>query len=276
MTKTQNLFFSCVDSRIQDQGSMYARFHLGTFFRGQALTFANALRRTLLSEMPGLIITDVTIEGANHEFATLPGVEETVLDILLNLKKLVFVPSNSNLVDLETFHATGFIKSRGPGTITAGDVKLPATVKCVDPHVHIATITTGGEFALRFNLQVHSPQYPVTIQTNFSVETKTFSISPNTKLVSNSPQNVTKNKAFDNVLGRAKGPQKFGDQLTFDMVPMPIQKVNYVIKALNAKQGSEYIVLEVWTDGSILPQETVQFALRNLTYLFFQFSNMSK
>jgi DNA-directed RNA polymerase subunit alpha len=92
MTKIPNLFFSCIDSRIQDKGSMYARFHLGTFFRGQALTFANALRRTLLSEMPGLVITDVRIEGANHEFATLPGVEETVLDILLNLKKLVLTP----------------------------------------------------------------------------------------------------------------------------------------------------------------------------------------
>ena len=87
MTKTQNLFFSCVDSRIQEQGSMYARFHLGTFLRGQSLTFANALRRTLLSEIPGVVITDVIIEGAGHEFATLPGVEETVLDILLNLKK---------------------------------------------------------------------------------------------------------------------------------------------------------------------------------------------
>jgi DNA-directed RNA polymerase alpha subunit len=57
---------------------------------------------------------------------------------------------------------------------------------------------------------------------------------------------------------------------------MPVQKVNYTIKSLNAKQGSEYIVLEVWTDGSVLPQETVQFALKNLTNLFFQFADMSK
>jgi DNA-directed RNA polymerase alpha subunit len=57
---------------------------------------------------------------------------------------------------------------------------------------------------------------------------------------------------------------------------MTVQKVNYTIKSLNAKQGSEYIVLEVWTDGSVLPQETVQFALKNLTNLFFQFADMSK
>ena len=85
-----------MDSRIQDQGCMYARFHLGTFFRGQALTFANALRRTLLSEIPGVTITDVVIEGASHEFATLPGVEETILDILLS------VPLKSSRIGYKT------------------------------------------------------------------------------------------------------------------------------------------------------------------------------
>jgi DNA-directed RNA polymerase subunit alpha len=239
MTKIPNLFFSCIESRIQDKGSMYARFHLGTFFRGQALTFANALRRTLLSEMPGLVITDVRIEGANHEFATLSGVEETVLDILLNLKKLVFVPETSKLSDLEAFHATGLVNSRGPGKVIAADIKLPVTVKCVNPKAHIATLTSGGEFSLRFDLQIRKPHQPVSLQSQFPVETKT-------------------------------------PKLTFDMVSMPIQKVNYVIKSLNAKQGSEYIVLEVWTDGSVLPQDTVQFALRNLTNLFFQFADMRK
>lgn len=111
MTNTQNLFFSCVDSRIEEQGSMYARFHLGTFLRGQSLTFANALRRTLLSEIPGFVITNISIEGASHEFATLPDVKETVLDILLNLKKLVFKPSISNITSLKNFKATVFLKA---------------------------------------------------------------------------------------------------------------------------------------------------------------------
>ena len=239
MTNTQNLFFSCVDSRIQDQGCMYARFHLGTFFRGQALTFANALRRTLLSEIPGVTITDVVIEGASHEFATLPGVEETILDILLNLKKLVFAPSISKVADLETFHATGLLKSRGPAILTADDIKLPVTVKCVDPTAHIATLTTGGDFSLRFELLFRSPHHSIPSQNNQTIKNK-------------------------------------NRKLSFETVPMPAQKVNYTIKSLNAKQGSEYSVLEVWTDGSVLPQETVQFALKNLTNLFFQFADMSK
>ena len=235
MTKTQNLFFSCVESRIQDQGSMYARFHLGTFFRGQALTFGNALRRTLLSEIPGVIITDVMIDGAGHEFATLPGVEETVLDILLNLKKLVFVPSQSQVNNLETFNAFGLVKSRGPGRLTAGDIKLPLTVKCVNPNAHIATLTSGEDFSLRLNLKIGSPHQPSNPQKTFLLENQTR-------------------------------------KLAFSQVPTPIQKVNYVIKSLNGKKGSEYLVLEVWTDGSVIPQEAVQFALKNLTSLFYQFS----
>lgn len=239
MMTTTNLFFSCVDSRIQDQGSMYGRFHIGTFFRGQALTLANALRRTLLSEIPGLVITDVVIDGAGHEFAILPGVEETVLDILLNLKKLVFVPSTSGISELISFRANGLLKSRGPATLTAADIKLPLTVKCINPDVHIATLTSGQDFSLRFNLSIRSPH-----------DLKT---SPNSTLSDINTQ-----------------------KLSFDTIPMPIQKVNYVIKSLNAKQGSEYLVLEVWTDGSIVPQEAVQFALKNLTCLFSQFAYMSK
>lgn len=244
MTKTQKLFFSCVDSRIEDQGSMYARFHLGTFFRGQALTFANALRRTLLSEIPGLIITDVVIQGATHEFATLPGIEETVLDILLNLKKIVFAPYQTNLTN---FQATGFLQSRGPGKVTAADLKLPACVKCIEPNIHIATLTNGAELELRFNLEIRSPHNLVPSQSSTSRLRNSHSQTHNSE-----------------------------SQLVFDTIPMPVQKVNYVIKGLNAKQGSEYIVLEVWTNGSLLPQDTLQFALKNLTNLFFQFADRSK
>jgi len=239
MMTTSNLFFSCVESRIQDQGSMYGRFHIGTFFRGQALTLANALRRTLLSEIPGLIITDVVIDGAGHEFAILPGVEETVLDILLNLKKLVFTPSTEEVAELQNFQATGFLKSHGPATLTAANIKLPLSVKCVNSNTHIATLSSGQDFSLRFNLSVYNPH----------------------NLNLNNPST----------------PSETGiRKLSFDNTPMPIQKVNYVIKSLNAKQGSEYLVLEVWTDGSIIPSEAVQFALKNLTHLFYQFTYLSK
>lgn len=118
-------------------------------------------------------------------------------------------------------------------------MKLPLTVKCINPNTHIATLTSNGGFSLRFDLQIRRPQQ--------SVPTKTLSLGN------------PKNRNF-----------------IFDTVPMPVQKVNYVIKSLNVKQGSEYLVLEVWTDGSMSPQETIQFALKNLTVLFYQFGSFSK
>ena len=252
MTKTQNLFFSCVESRIQDNGSLYGRFHIGTFFRGQALTFANALRRTLLSEIPGVRIKDISIEGVTHEFALLPGVEESVLDILFNLKSVVFAPSSSITLpktfcfwkELDTVHEPAILRGRGPRKLTAGDIKLPLTFKCVNPETHIATLTGDGEFLMQFCLSLSQADY--------------FSI-PQKKIHT---QHLTQKRVFGSK-----------HVLNFENVPMPIQKVNYGIKSLNAKQGSEYIVFEAWTDGSLLPQEAVDFGLKQLTHLFYQFAS---
>jgi DNA-directed RNA polymerase alpha subunit len=86
----EQLLLSCIESRIENNRSFYGRFQLGPFDLGQGLTVATALRRTLLSELTGLAITAVTIQGASHEYSTLQGVRESVLDILLNLKQIVF------------------------------------------------------------------------------------------------------------------------------------------------------------------------------------------
>lgn len=247
MTKTQNLFFSCVESRIEDHGSMYGRFHIGTFFRGQALTFANALRRTLLSEIPGVTLKDVLIEGTTHEFATLPGIEESVLDILFNLKSVVFVPCTSKIIDLETFQTQAILRGRGPTKLIAGDIKLPPTLKCVNPKNPIATLTGEREFLIQFNLSISSPNFP-------HLGTNQQSKIPQKKLLGHQQKHT----------------------LNFESTSMPIQKVNYGIKSLNVKQGSEYIVFEVWTDGSILPQEAVDFGLKQLINLFYQFSSFGK
>lgn len=239
MTKTENLFFSCVESRIQDQGSMYARFHLGTFFRGQSLTFANALRRVLLSEIPGIVIKDILIEGAGHEFASIPGVQETVLDITLNLKNIVFTPVSTNFNQLENFQTRAFLKSKGPKTVLAADIKLPPTVKCINPNTVIATLTTGAELSICLDLHFVNPNHPLPGKKTYLT------------------QNHIKN-------------------FSLETLPMPVQKVNYVIKELDSKNGSEYIVLEIWTDGSLAPQHILQFALKNLTKLFYQFSQLNK
>lgn len=239
----QTKFLSCVESRIYDHGQLYARFHLGTFFGGQAFTIANALRRTLLSELPGSVITSVEIQGINHEFAILPGVQESVLDILLNLKQLVFTNSLKNLTVMSEYQSVDsiFLKIHGPAKVTAADLKLPPHLACVDPTAYIATVSTTGELALNLQLKFVNPKD--------SALQKPNRIDPK----------FDKSKIF-----------------CLDVVPTPVQKVNYLIQELDSKKGSEYISLEIWTDGSIHPTQALQFSLKKLTKLFFHFSQVSK
>ena len=80
---------SCIESRIENNRTIYGRFQLGPFQEGEGVTVANSLRRSLLSEITGLAITAVKIKGVTHEYSTLVGVRETVFNILLNLKEIV-------------------------------------------------------------------------------------------------------------------------------------------------------------------------------------------
>nr|WCO87414.1 RNA polymerase alpha subunit [Chlorococcum sp. KSF0227] len=165
-----NVFISCKESRIEHNRSFYGCFYLGAFDAAQSLTVANALRRTLLSECPGLGIISVTIENVSHEYGTLPGMRESVLDLLLNLKEIVFcapaVPSlypdsirRSSDTQLKmTFGiysnskkpVAGYLKVKGPGVVRARDLRLPPFIQCVDPDQYIATLAADGFLGLKF------------------------------------------------------------------------------------------------------------------------------
>lgn len=141
----EHLLLSSIESRIENNRSLYGRFQLGPFDRGQGFTVANAMRRTLLSELSGLAILCVEIQGVSHEYSNLKGVRESVLDILLNLKQLVFI-SNEKFNQPEI----GFLKVQGPAIIKAGDFKLPPFVQCVDPDQYIATLSDNGVLEMKF------------------------------------------------------------------------------------------------------------------------------
>ena len=85
-----NFDIACVESRIQGPRDYYSKFIIGPLEKGQGTTLGNALRRTLLSDLEGAAIVAVRIAGVSHEFSTIPGVREDVLEILLNLKEIVF------------------------------------------------------------------------------------------------------------------------------------------------------------------------------------------
>lgn len=111
-----------------------AVFEISPLYPGYGITIGNALRRVLLSSIKGTAITTVHIEGVLHEFSTIPGVLEDVLDILLNLKQVRIKYSGEDPIELE------LVKS-GEGEVFAGDIKTPAGVEIVNPELKICTIT---------------------------------------------------------------------------------------------------------------------------------------
>lgn len=141
----EHILIQCLQSKIETNGSLYGRFQLGPFDKDHSLTIANAMRRTLLSELSGLGILCVEIQGINHEYSHLKGVRESVLDILLNLKEIVFL-SKKKFSQPEI----GFLKIHGPATIKGCHLKLPSGIQCVNPNQYIATLGNTGVLKMKF------------------------------------------------------------------------------------------------------------------------------
>ena len=112
---------------------------------GFGYTLGNTLRRTLLSRIPGAAITSIQIEGVEHEFSTVDGVVEDVVDIILNLKRVVIRLEGND-------EQTVYLSAKGSGDVTAGDLKLPAGVEVVNPDAHIATLSSSGRLEMELTV----------------------------------------------------------------------------------------------------------------------------
>lgn len=221
----------CIESRVENNRSFYGRFHLGPFDLGQGLTIANAFRRTLLSELPGVAITRVEIEGATHEYSTIKGVKESVLDILLNLKKIVLTTDFQIQQPL-----VGYLQVQGPSRITAKDMRLPLSIKSVDPDQYIATLSGDGFLNLKFVISQGKGYHDLLVYNN--------------KRSIFLPSSTT---------------------LPIDATFMPISKVNFLVDtytSIRSIKPKERIILEIWTDGSIHPRKAIYDAAKVLIQLF--------
>ncbi|MBQ3253912.1 MAG: DNA-directed RNA polymerase subunit alpha [Acholeplasmatales bacterium] len=123
---------------ISNQGS-YGKFVISPLERGFGITLGNALRRTLLSSLPGAAIVNVKIDGAEHEFQNIDGVVEDVITIILNLKRVVLTVDSED----PNYEATIEIH-KGEGEVTAADIIHDYDIKVVNPDQHIATVSAGG------------------------------------------------------------------------------------------------------------------------------------
>lgn len=319
---------SCIDSRVESPMKFYGRFELGPFAPGQGLTVANSLRRSLLSQLTGTAIPLVEISGASHEYETLTGVRESVLDIILNIKQIILTS------DFEFFSPqVGFLSVKGPGIIRARDLKLPDFIYAVDANQHIATLTTNGNLNMKFiiacgkNHITHSPgtiQYtdwvhllkktsplPNIIEpssNSTSIESSNSEkksrtneyVSPpsafyqqwkNERLLSSELKNLGKD-TNKKVLSKTdlSSPMNKSEQqdstmflsanhkigyFTIDATFMPVTRVNYLIQASDDLQlAKDYIILEVWTNGSIHPRHAIHKAAKALIQLFLPLQQM--
>lgn len=219
-----NFQVECVESKLERDYSQISRFVIEPLERGQGTTLGNALRRVLLSNLEGAAITAVRIAGVSHEFATVPGVREDVLDILLNMKKVVLKTYSSQ-------PQIGRLFIQGPATVTAEQFELPSDVELVDPDQYIATLSPGSVLEMEFR--------------------------------------VEKGKGYRGV-DKTRDETAGLDFLQIDSIFMPVRKVNYSVEDARIGEAVEKdrLVMEVWTNGSLTPQEALSQAANILVDLF--------
>ena len=135
----------------------HSRIVIEPLERGFGHSLGNALRRVLLSTIPGCAVTDVEIEGVLHEYTTIEGVQEDVIDILLNLKKLAVILHSKDEVEL-------VISKNGAGCVTAADIKLPHDVEIINPELVIANLTQSGVLNMKMRVRRGRGYEPVSVR----------------------------------------------------------------------------------------------------------------
>ena len=214
----------CIESNTDKDRSQYGKFVLEPLDRGQGTTVGNALRRVLMSNLEGTAVTSVRIAGVNHEFATIEGVREDVLEILLNMKEVV-LKTHSQQPQI------GRLRIEGPVTVTADRFDLPSEVELIDKSQYIATLSPGSVLEMEFRIEKGIGY-----------------------------------RAVD----RTRDDGSALDFLQIDAIFMPIRRVNYSVEdaRLGGTVEKDRLVMEIWTDGSMTPQEALSQSAHILVDLF--------
>ena len=221
------LKFEKPDYKVKEyiKDSHYGKFELEPLERGFGTTLGNALRRDMLSSLPGDAITSVKIDGVAHEFQKIDGVVEDVTAIVLNLKSIVI--KNHAKDENKIIRLT----KNTPGVVTAGDIEKDADIDILIPYQVIATLVEGG--SLNMEMTIGSGRGYVVADDN-------------KKLLQNDKTKI--------------------GAIAIDSLYSPVERINYEVETARVGQNNNFdkLILEVWTNGSISPEEALALAARIL------------
>ena len=214
----------------------YGKFVVEPLERGYGTTLGNSLRRIMLSSLPGAAVSQVKIEGVLHEFTSIPGVKEDVTEIIMNLKSLS-IKNNSETNEPKV----AYIEFSGEGVVTAADIHADADIEILNPDLVIATLNGGADSKLYMELTITKGRGYVS---------------------------ADKNKNDELPIG----------VIAVDSIYTPVERVNLSIQNTRVGQITDYdkLTLDVYTNGTLAPDEAVSLAAKVLSEHLSLFIDLSE
>ena len=214
----------------------YGRFVVEPLERGYGTTLGNSLRRIMLSSLPGAAVSQIKIEGVLHEFSSIPGVKEDVTEIIMNIKSLA-IRNNSSSNDPKT----AILEFEGEGVVTAADIRVDQDIEILNPETKIATLNGGANSKLYMELTITKGRGYV---------------------------GADKNKNDELPIG----------VIAIDSIYTPIERVNMTVQNTRVGQVTDFdkLTLDVYTNGTLGPDEGVSLAAKVLSEHLAQFINLSE
>lgn len=214
----------------------YGKFVVEPLERGYGTTLGNSLRRIMLSSLPGVAVSQIKIDGVLHEFSSIPGVKEDVTEIVMNVKNLAIKDNSSS-----TEPKTVFIEYEGEGVVKASDIQLDQDLEILNPDLTIATLNGGNDCKLYMELTITKGRGYV---------------------------GADKNKPEDLPIG----------VIAVDSIYTPVERVNMTVENTRVGQITDFdkLTLDVFTNGTLAPDEAVSLAAKVLSEHLSLFIDLSE
>ena len=214
----------------------YGKFVVEPLERGYGTTLGNSLRRIMLSSLPGAAVSQIKIDGVLHEFSSIPGVKEDVTEIIMNIKSLA-IKNNSETNEPKV----AYIEFSGEGVVTAADIQVDADIEILNPDLVIATLNGGADSKLSMELTITKGRGYVS---------------------------ADKNKNDDLPIG----------VIAIDSIYTPVERVNLTVQNTRVGQITDFdkLTLDVYTNGTLAPDDAVSLAAKVLSEHLNLFVNLSE